>query len=116
MRMLQIHSDGFSYEAKRKALKNIPDLEEKVYRTDDSCLVNFIAAETSDETNITGAATKTAEMIAAAAEEVKEKNVVIYPWVHLSETPAKPNSAIKLLKDVASDLKKRGAVWMVQSL
>ncbi len=108
MRMLQIHSDGFSYEAKRKALKNIPDLEEKVYRTDDSCLVNFIAAEMSDESNITGAATKTAEMIAAAAEEVKEKNVVIYPWVHLSETPAKPNSAIKLLKDITSDLKKRG--------
>lgn len=108
MRMLQIHSDGFSYEAKRKALKNIPDLEEKVYKTDDSCLVNFIAAETSDESNITGAATQTAEMIAAAAEEVKEKNVVIYPWVHLSETPAKPNSAIKLLKDISSDLKKRG--------
>ena len=106
--MLQIHSDGFSYEAKRKALKNIPDLEEKVYKTDDSCLVNFIAAETSDESNITGAATQTAEMIAAAAEEVKEKNVVIYPWVHLSETPAKPNSAIKLLKDISSDLKKRG--------
>ncbi|TFG31404.1 threonine--tRNA ligase, partial [Candidatus Thorarchaeota archaeon] len=108
MRMLQIHSDGFSYEAKRKALKNAEDLDEKVYKTDDSCLVNFIAAETNDESNVTGAAIKTAEMIASAAEEVKEKNVVIYPWVHLSEIPAKPNTAIKLLKDVSSNLKNRG--------
>ena len=108
MRMLQIHSDGFSYEAKRKALKNAEDLEDKFYKTDDSCLVNFIAAETIDESNIRGAADKTAEMIAAAADEVKETNVVVYPWVHLSETPAKASSAMKLLNTVTTDLKKRG--------
>ncbi|MBN2230101.1 MAG: threonine--tRNA ligase [Candidatus Thorarchaeota archaeon] len=108
MRMLQIHSDGFSYEAKRKALKTAEDLEEKVYKTDDSCLVNFIAAETIDETNLKGAAEKTADMIASAAEEVKETNIVVYPWVHLSETPSKPSSAMKLLKDVTSNLRNRG--------
>ena len=108
MRMLQIHSDGFSYEAKRKALKNAQDLEEKVYSTKDSCLVNFIAAEKSDESNVTGAAQKTAEMIATAAEEVKETNIIVYPWVHLSETPSKPSTAMKLLKTVAKDLEKRG--------
>ena len=97
MRMLQIHSDGFSYEAKRKALKNAEDLKEKVYKTEDSCLVNFIAAEASDESNIKGAASKTADMIAAAAEEVKETNIVVYPWVHLTETPSKPSTAMKLL-------------------
>ncbi len=108
MRMLQIHSDGFSYEAKRKALKNAEDLKEKVYKTEDSCLVNFIAAETSDESNIKGAASKTADMIAAAAEEVKETNIVVYPWVHLTETPSKPSTAIKLLKTISKNLEKRG--------
>ncbi|MHA1614762.1 MAG: threonine--tRNA ligase, partial [Candidatus Thorarchaeota archaeon] len=108
MRMLQIHSDGFSYEAKRKALKNAEDLEEKVYKTEDSCLVNFIAAEKSDESNIKGAAKQTADMIAAAAEEVKETNVVVYPWVHLTETPSNPRTAMKLLKTVSKDLTKRG--------
>ena len=108
MRMLQIHSDGFSYEAKRKALKTAKDLEEKVYKTEDSCLVNFIAAETSDESNVTGAAKQTADMIAAAAEEVKETNIVVYPWVHLTETPSKPSTGIKLLDAVAKDLTKRG--------
>ena len=108
MRMLQIHSDGFSYEAKRKALKNAEDLKEKVYKTEDSCLVNFIAAEVSDESNIKGAASKTADMIAAAAEEVKETNIVVYPWVHLTETPSKPSTAMKLLKTLSKDLEKRG--------
>jgi threonyl-tRNA synthetase len=108
MRMLQIHSDGFSYEAKRKALKNAEDVKEKNYQSDDSCLVNFIAAEKSDEGNVVAAAKKTADMIATAADEVKETNIVVYPWVHLSETPSSPSIAQKLLKSVASDLDERG--------
>jgi threonyl-tRNA synthetase len=106
--MLQIHSDGFAYEAKRKALKNAEAVKEKFYKTEDSCLVNFIAAETTDAQNVGAAAKATADMIASAADEVKEKNLVVYPWVHLSETPSKPSVALKLLKAVAKDLKERG--------
>ena len=108
MRMLQIHSDGFSYEAKRKALKNAEEVREKVYKTEDSCLVNFIAAETTDAKNVNAAIKATSDMIASAAEEVKEKNVIVYPWVHLSENPSKPSVALKLLKGVEKDLKERG--------
>jgi threonyl-tRNA synthetase len=108
VRMLQIHSDGFSYEAKRKALKNAEAVKEKVYRTEESCLVNFIAAETTDAQNINAAAKATAAMIASAAEEVKEKNIVVYPWVHLTEIPSKPSFALKLLKTISNDLKDRG--------
>jgi len=107
MRMLQIHSDGFSYEAKRKAIKNAEKVESKSYSTEDSCLVNFIAAEVSDQRDLKTASKMTADMIAEAAEEVKEKNIVVYPWVHLSETPSPPGSALKLLKSVATDLEKR---------
>ncbi|MFX1606445.1 MAG: threonine--tRNA ligase [Promethearchaeota archaeon] len=105
--MLQIHSDGFAYEAKRKALKNAEAVKEKFYKTDDSCLVNFIAAETTDAKDIATAAKTTADMIASAAEEVKEKNIVVYPWVHLSEIPSKPSVALKLLKGVVKNLKER---------
>lgn len=108
MRMLQIHSDGFAFEAKRKALKNAENLESKSYSTKDSCLVNFIAAETSDTTNLARAAKLTAGMIAQAAEEVKEKNIIVYPWVHLSETPAQPGAALKMLKLIEKDLKDQG--------
>ncbi len=108
MRMLQIHSTGFSYQLKRKAIKSAEKVESKEYSTDDSCLVNFIAAEKSDERNITKASSLTAQMIASAAEDVKEKNVVVYPWVHLSETPARPAAALKLLKQVAAILEKEG--------
>ncbi len=108
MRMLQIHSDGFSFEAKKKALKNAEKVDSKSYSTDDSCLVNFIAAETSDTKNLTKAAKMTADMIAQAAEEVKEKKIIVYPWVHLSESPSKPSDALKLLKNVEKELKGRG--------
>ncbi len=106
--MLQIHSDGFSYEAKRKALKNAEAVKEKVYKTEDSCLINFIAAETTDAQDVAAAAKATADMIASAAEEVKEKNIIVYPWVHLTEIPSKPSVAQKLLKSIAKSLKERG--------
>ena len=106
--MLQIHSDGFAYETKKKALKNAEAVKEKFYKTEDSCLVNFIAAETTDAKDVVAASKATADMIASAAEEVKEKNIVIYPWVHLTENPSKPSVALKLLKSVAKELKERG--------
>ena len=106
--MLQIHSDGFAYEAKKKALKNAEAVKEKFYKTEDSCLVNFIAAETTDAKDVVAASKATADMIASAAEEIKEKNIVIYPWVHLTENPSKPSVALKLLKSVAKELKERG--------
>ncbi|TET08215.1 MAG: threonine--tRNA ligase [Candidatus Thorarchaeota archaeon] len=108
MRMLQIHSDGFAYEAKKKALKNAEAVKEKFYKTEDSCLVNFIASETTDAKNVAAASKATADMIASSAEEVKEKNIVIYPWVHLTENPSKPGVALKLLKSVTKELKQRG--------
>jgi len=106
--MLQIHSDGFSYEAKRKAIKNAEEVKEKVYKTEDSCLVNFIAAEVTDAHNIQAAAKGTADMIASAADEIKERNIIVYPWVHLTEIPSKPSVGLKLLKIVERDLKERG--------
>ncbi len=108
MRMLQIHSDGFSFEAKRKALKNAEKVDSKSYATDESCLVNFIAAETSDTKDIAQAAKMTADMIAESADEVKEKKIIVYPWVHLSEKPSRPSDALKLLKLVEKDLKEKG--------
>ena len=108
MRMLQIHSDGFSYTAKRKAIKTAEDVKEKTYSTNESCLVNFIAAETSDQKDVKKAAKLTAEMIAKAAEEVKEQCIIVYPWVHLTEKPSPPSAALKLLKGIEKELVEKG--------
>jgi threonyl-tRNA synthetase len=108
MRMLQIHSDGFSYTAKRKAIKTAEAVKEKTFSTSKSCLVNFIAAETSDQKDVKKAAKLTADMIAKAAEEVKEKCIIVYPWVHLTEKPSPPSTALKLLKGIEKELVERG--------
>ncbi len=108
MRMLQIHSDGFSYALKRRAIKSAEEIESRSYSTDDSCLVNFIAGETSDEADIKTASEMTADLIETAAKEVKEQNLIVYPWVHLTESPSKPSAALKLLKNVEQILKFKG--------
>lgn len=108
MRMLQIHSDGFSYEARRKAMRNAEDIEDKAYQTKDSCLVNFIASEKTDEADVQSSIEQTVEMIATAADEVKEKNIIVYPWVHLTETPSGASTGLKLLRGVAEGLSDRG--------
>ena len=108
MRMLQIHSDGFAYELKKKAIKSAEKVDSKTYSTEDSILINFIAAETSDTKDLAKAAAATVEMIATAAEEVKETNIAVYPWVHLTETPAPPSKALNMLKYVEKGLKEKG--------
>jgi len=108
MRMLQIHSDGFSYQTKSKALNDAEETDSKSYALEESCLVNFIAAETSDQTDIEKAAKLTAKMIVESAEEVKEKRIIVYPWVHLTEKPAPPSTALKFLKKIENALEEQG--------
>ncbi|MBD3158436.1 MAG: threonine--tRNA ligase [Candidatus Lokiarchaeota archaeon] len=104
MRMLQIHSNSFSFELKKKALKNAEEVEDESISISDSCLVNFIAGEKSDSTDIELVTEKTTQMIAKAAEDVNEKRIVVYPWVHLTEDPSPPHVALALLRNVASKL------------
>ncbi|MEM4734522.1 MAG: threonine--tRNA ligase [Candidatus Thorarchaeota archaeon] len=108
MRLLQIHSQGFSYAVKRKAIKNAEEIEEKSYSTDDTVLVNFIAAEASDAADIARASEIAADIIATSAQEVKETRVIVYPWVHLSDKPAPPSSAFKILKNIEKILRDKG--------
>lgn len=105
MRILQIHSNGFSYELKKKAIKDAEIVESKSYNTDDSCLINFIASETSDEKDIETIVNLSVEEISKSANEVKEKNLIIYPWVHLSQHPSQSRFALRLLKKIAEKLR-----------
>ena len=107
MRILQIHSDGFSYELKRKAINYAESPKNKSYLTEESCLINFIAAESLDEIDLQKGSRIGIDMITKASEEIKEKNIIIYPWVHLTESPAKPGFALNLLINIEKELLER---------
>ena len=102
MKILLTHCDYIEYEAKKKAIDAAEPLQEDKERVED-CLVAFCSAEEGDDDSVVK---KTAEEIAKVAEQVHTKTVVVYPFVHLTSTPAKPAAALDIVKRVEGALKK----------
>ena len=106
MRMLLIHSDYLNYRPTRKALKYIKDVEKKEVKID-NVLVVFTCAEGRDEKQLKEVVKKSIEEIKHQFEEVKAKNVVIYPYAHLSSDLASPYLADRALKEMEKEAKQQ---------
>ena len=107
MKTILLHSDFIEFEAKKKAVKKPEEIELKKHRVED-CLVAMSAVEKNDEADTTGIAEKFVEEVISVAEQVKTKNIVIYPWVHLTATPSKPDAALVVMEISEDILKKKG--------
>lgn len=101
MKILLTHCDYIEYEAKKKAIESAESIDEDKQRVED-CLVAFCSAEEGDDDAV---AQNTAKEISNVAEQVKTKTVVIYPFVHLTQTPAKPAAALEILKEIEKALR-----------
>jgi len=103
MRILTIHSDYIEVETKSKAIKQaeegVKELKEK------ECLVVFTSVEKGDSVKIAEAY---AEEVMKVAEQVKTKNIVLYPYVHLTSNPASPSVAMEVLHEGEKLLKEKG--------
>jgi threonyl-tRNA synthetase len=106
MKILLLHSDFIEWEPKKKAIKQAEKVEKKVSSIDE-VLVVFSAVEKSDEGKEGIIIQKTSREIANVMKEVKAKNAVIYPYVHLSSSPASPSSALRVLKGIETELRKK---------
>jgi len=98
MRILQTHSDWIEYEPIQKEIAQAEDVEKKVYKLND-VLVVFTAVEAGDNENV---GKKAIDEIKEFLEKLKANRILIYPFVHLSNNPAKPNDALKILKSMGS--------------
>ncbi|MEM4390112.1 MAG: threonine--tRNA ligase [Candidatus Micrarchaeia archaeon] len=99
MRLVTVHCDSIEFTPVQKALKAAEEAEPgKATRVQD-CLVAFCAVEEGDDE---AAAARAAEEIDGVAEQVKADRVVLYPWVHLTSRPARPDRALALLAQVAA--------------
>ncbi|NHI91948.1 MAG: threonine--tRNA ligase [Candidatus Lokiarchaeota archaeon] len=107
MRILTIHSDYLEVEPKKKAIKTAEDSSKEIIKTDD-CLVCFISVEKNDEVNINLAAEKLVDNIIEWSNQLNEKNIVLYPYAHLSSELASPKFAIPILKNAEKILKEKG--------
>jgi len=110
MQLLLIHSDYIEYEVtKDTPIAEKIDESLKKGRLED-VLVAFIAVEGVDETNPKKVAEQTADEIKNVANQVKAKNVMLYPYAHLSSDLASPKVAVEVLKNIEEVLKPRLSV------
>lgn len=94
VRLLLIHADSLEYEAKKPALKNVPDLpaeQRKAGATE--TLVVFYSVEKGDEADPAGTAKAVVANIQDVATQVKAAHVTLYPYAHLSSELAPPQAA-----------------------
>jgi len=106
MRMLLVHSEFLKYRPTRKALKYIKDVDKKEVKIE-NVLVAFTCAEGRDQKHLKEVVEKSIKEIKHQLEEVKAKNVVIYPYAHLSSDLASPYLADTILKEMEKEAKQQ---------
>ncbi|MEM3586963.1 MAG: threonine--tRNA ligase [Candidatus Jordarchaeaceae archaeon] len=106
MRILLIHSDELSYRVTQKT-PIAEKLEDESVKQGNAkeCLVVFSAVEKGDEINKTYVIDQTVSEIKKVASQVGTRNIVVYPYAHLSSNLSDPKTAIEILKGVAEKLK-----------
>ena len=104
MKILTLHSDYIKVEPKKKAIRDAEQLKEKEIDFNE-CLVVFSAVEKDDNIDIVG---QYVDNIIDVSKQVKTKNIMLYPYVHLTNQPSSPEIALNVLKKAEEILKKKG--------
>ena len=106
MKLLLIHSDYIEYEVKDKAIKNPEETDKKSDRLEDALTV-FTAVEKVDEKASSQAVQDTVKEIEKISEQIKVKNIMLYPYAHLSSDLASPKKAQEILIEIEYELKNK---------
>ena len=99
MNVLFIHSDKLNYKAGEKTKFAAPLSAKEKSAKLKKCLVCFMSFAEEDDANPEGTAENLAKEIASVAQNLKEKNIVLYPYVHLlfGKKPSRPETAVKIM-------------------
>jgi len=106
MRLLLLHSDLITYEAKKKT----KFAEEPCKPTDslEDALVAFCAVEAPDTDGIDDVIAQTVAAIGDMSGQVNCRRVMVYPYAHLSSDLAPPDVAVEALKSLEAALNADG--------
>jgi len=99
MKMLFIHCDYFSYLTTQPT-----KIAEKIEEGCKSCafknaLVIFVTAEKCDEKNPSKVIEKGVRETIRKADQLGVKNLVLFPFVHLSDQVSDPETATKIMEE-----------------
>ncbi|MBI5227126.1 threonine--tRNA ligase [Candidatus Micrarchaeota archaeon] len=107
MRILTVHADFIEVDVKKPAIKQPEELVGTWPRKFEEVLVVFTAVEKGDE-NVLDTAAKLADETQNVANQLKCKNVLLHPWVHLTSGPSAPKVAQDVLLKAQEIIKDRG--------
>lgn len=107
MRLITLHCDYIKFKPIKKAFKGAKDLEEEEKKEKEvkEVLVVLTAVEQGDNDSTIK---DYLNAIRKTAGEVKAKNIVLYPYAHLSSNLSNPDTAREYLVEAESALKKEG--------
>ena len=106
MKLLFIHSDYIEYQVKEKAIKKPEETDKKTDRFEEA-LTAFTAVEKVDEKSPRQAVLDAVTEIEKTAEQLKVKNIMLYPYAHLSSNLANPKKAQEILIEIEYELKNK---------
>ena len=104
MKIILLHSDKFEYVPKKKAIKSAEQISKETVSVDEA-LVAMISVEKNDEKDSETITKKAIKDILEVKKELKVENLVLYPWVHLSSSPSRPDFALSILRNMEKNLK-----------
>jgi threonyl-tRNA synthetase len=107
MKTLNLHVDYIKFKPLKKALKSIGELEEKDKKEKkiEEALVVMIAVERCD-TDTAAVVKELVVNVKDIASQVKAKNIVLYPYAHLSKDLGNPEMAQEILERAEEELTK----------
>ncbi|MFW5949922.1 MAG: threonine--tRNA ligase [archaeon] len=110
MRLLFIHSDHLEFETTEKAgpddlaeTEGVP-MEGRM----EDCVTVFITVESDDEDDIEGVIENALTELEDVADQLNTTAVVLYPYAHLSEDLAGPDSAKEIMRRLEREMETAG--------
>ncbi len=106
MRILSINVDRIHYKATTKT--KIAESTETIEDSMGKCMVFFTCIEKLDEANPQKVVEKAKNSIIKRLGQVKEKDMMIFPYAHLAMVLSSPEVALNILKGLESLLIEEG--------
>ena len=110
MRLLFIHSDHLEFEATETAgpeglaeTEGVP-MEGRM----EECVTVFASVESDDEGAVDGVVENGLAELRDVTDQLNTRNVVLYPYAHLSEDLAGPDAAKAVMRDLEAGLHEEG--------
>src|SRR3989338_6045143 len=105
MRIISLHCDYIRFKPLKKAIKEREEISDKEEKEVKEPLVVLMAVEKGDND---GSVNELVDSVSKTAKEVGAKNIVLYPYAHLSSNLSSPSVALEILKKVHKMVEKKG--------